>query len=64
MADLKGINSKHSEQGSSIIPDVSLDNLVQSEESSDTLGLKNPAFWYSGGFIVIFVLMAIFAEAR
>lgn len=31
-------------------------------ESKDTLGLKNPALWYSGGFIILFVLMAIFNQ--
>lgn len=31
-------------------------------ESKDSLGLKNPALWYSGGFIIIFVLMAIFNQ--
>ncbi|WP_201544145.1 BCCT family transporter [Psychrobacter sp. H7-1] len=31
-------------------------------ESKDALGLKNPALWYSGGFIIIFVLMAIFSQ--
>ncbi|CAM4185860.1 BCCT family transporter [Psychrobacter arenosus] len=30
--------------------------------ATDALGLKNPALWYSGGFIAIFVLMAIFNE--
>ena len=64
MADLNGLNHKHSEQGRSIIPDTALDSLIQSSESSsDTLGLKNPVFWYSGGFIAIFVLMAFFNEA-
>ncbi|AMN50852.1 BCCT transporter [Psychrobacter sp. P2G3] len=38
--------------------------LAHVEGPSDTLGLKNPAFWYSGGFLVAFVLMAIFAEER
>ncbi|MCS4533241.1 BCCT family transporter [Neisseria montereyensis] len=30
--------------------------------SSGGLGLKNPAFWYSGGFIILFVLMAVFQQ--
>ena len=53
MADLKGL--KQDELGRSTTP---------VEENTDTLGLKNPAFWYSGGFIIAFVLMAIFAEEQ
>ena len=53
MADLKGL--KQDELGRSATP---------VEENTDTLGLKNPAFWYSGGFIIAFVLMAIFAEEQ
>ena len=64
MADLKGFNSKDNEQGRSNAADKIADTLAHSEASSDTLGLKNPAFWYSGGFIIVFVLMAIFAEER
>ena len=64
MADLKGFNSKDSGQGRSIADDKIAATLTQPEASSDTLGLKNPAFWYSGGFIIAFVLMAIFAEER
>ncbi len=55
MADLKGI--KQNELGRS-------NNTAAVEANTDTLGLKNPAFWYSGGFITIFVLMAIFAEEQ
>ena len=64
MADLKGFNSKRHEQGRSHKTDKIADNLMHVETPSDTLGLKNPAFWYSGGFIIVFVLMAIFAEER
>ena len=64
MADLKGFNSKQHEQGRSHETDKIADNLMHVETPSDTLGLKNPAFWYSGGFIIVFVLMAIFAEER
>ena len=64
MADLKGFNSKRHEQGRSHETDKIADNLMHVETPSDTLGLKNPAFWYSGGFIIAFVLMAIFAEER
>ena len=64
MADLKGFNSKQHEQGRSHKTDKIADNLMHVETPSDTLGLKNPAFWYSGGFIIAFVLMAIFAEAQ
>lgn len=64
MADLKGFNSKQHEQGRSHKTDKIADNLMHVETPSDTLGLKNPAFWYSGGFIIVFVLMAIFAEER
>ena len=64
MADLKGFNSKRHEQGRSHKTDKIADNLMHVETPSDTLGLKNPAFWYSGGFIIAFVLMAIFAEER
>jgi len=64
MADLKGFNSKRHEQGRSHETDKIADNLMHVETPSDTLGLKNPAFWYSGGFIIVFVLMAIFAEER
>ncbi|WP_068326474.1 BCCT family transporter [Psychrobacter sp. P2G3] len=65
MADLKGFNND--EQGRSIIgSDINktVGTLAHVEGPSDTLGLKNPAFWYSGGFLVAFVLMAIFAEER
>ena len=61
MADLKGFNN--SEQGRSSI-NKTVGTLSHVEGPSDTLGLKNPAFWYSGGFLVAFVLMAIFAEER
>ncbi|WP_372843092.1 BCCT family transporter [Psychrobacter sp.] len=62
MADLKGFNSKRHEQGRSHQTDKIADALAHADNPSDTLGLKNPAFWYSGGFIIVFVLMAIFAE--
>ncbi|WP_350655909.1 BCCT family transporter [Psychrobacter sp. S1-30-MNA-CIBAN-0213] len=61
MADLKGFNND--EQGRSNA-NKTVGNLTHVEGPSDTLGLKNPAFWYSGGFLVAFVLMAIFAEER
>ena len=64
MADLKGFNSKRHEQGRSHKTDKIADALAHAENPLDTLGLKNPAFWYSGGFIIAFVLMAIFAEER
>ncbi|KRG36764.1 BCCT family transporter [Psychrobacter sp. P11G3] len=62
MADLKGFNQ--SEQGRSTPVNQGVSESEAATISTDTLGLKNPAFWYSGGFIVAFVLMAIFAEAR
>ncbi|MGE6442409.1 BCCT family transporter [Psychrobacter sp. NPDC078409] len=62
MADLKGFNQ--SEQGRSTPVNQGTSESEAAAISTDTLGLKNPAFWYSGGFIVAFVLMAIFAEAR
>ena len=62
MADLKGFNSKRHEQGRSHKTAKIADALAHADNPSDTLGLKNPAFWYSGGFIIAFVLMAIFAE--
>ena len=64
MADLKGFNSKRHEQGRSHETDKIADALAHADNPLDTLGLKNPAFWYSGGFIIVFVLMAIFAEER
>ncbi|MBA2057159.1 BCCT family transporter [Psychrobacter cryohalolentis] len=64
MADLKGFNSKRHEQGRSQETDKIADALAHADNPLDTLGLKNPAFWYSGGFIIVFVLMAIFAEER
>ncbi|MGE6474043.1 BCCT family transporter [Psychrobacter sp. NPDC078631] len=62
MADLKGFNQ--GEQGRSTPVNQGVSESEAATISTDTLGLKNPAFWYSGGFIVAFVLMAIFAEAR
>ncbi|MFP3456939.1 BCCT family transporter [Psychrobacter sp. SIMBA_152] len=62
MADLKGFNQ--GEQGRSTPVNQGVSESEAAAISTDTLGLKNPAFWYSGGFIVAFVLMAIFAEAR
>ncbi|WP_114699943.1 BCCT family transporter [Psychrobacter proteolyticus] len=62
MADLKGFNQN--EQGRSTPVNQGTSESEAAAISTDTLGLKNPAFWYSGGFIVAFVLMAIFAEAR
>lgn len=62
MADLKGFNQ--GEQGRSTPVNQGTSESEAPAISTDTLGLKNPAFWYSGGFIVAFVLMAIFAEAR
>ena len=35
-------------------------NNTQSESTSDKLGLTNPALWYSGGFIALFVALALF----
>ena len=32
----------------------------QSESTIDKLSLNNPALWYSGGFILLFVLLALF----
>lgn len=64
MADLKGLNNKDSGQGRSANANKAADNLSHVEGPSDTLGLRNPAFWYSGGFIIAFVLMAIFAEVQ
>ena len=64
MADLKGFSSKRHEQGRSHKTDKIADALAHADNPLDTLGLKNPAFWYSGGFIIAFVLMAIFAEER
>ena len=62
MADLKGFNQ--GEQGRSAPINQGTSESEAAAITTDTLGLKNPAFWYSGGFIVTFVLMAIFAEAR
>lgn len=68
MADLKGFNSD--EQGRSAAVNIAADSAphvttpIHTDADTDTLGLKNPAFWYSGGFITLFVLMAIFAEAQ
>ena len=68
MADLKGFNND--EQRRSTAASMAADNAnhvsaaVKTDTNIDTLGLKNPAFWYSGGFIVVFVLMAIFAEEQ
>lgn len=61
MAYLKGLN-RNNEHGRSHNTVKVHEDLNQ--DSSDTLGLYNPAFWYSGGFIIVFVLMAIFAEER
>ena len=62
MADLKGFNQD--EQGRSAPINQGAGDIKTTTTATDTLGLKNPAFWYSGGFIIAFVLMAIFAEAR
>ncbi|WP_201590546.1 BCCT family transporter [Psychrobacter fozii] len=64
MADLKGFNQD--EQGRSSAANIEVEKVTSTliSTDADTLGLKNPAFWYSGGFITIFVLMAIFAEAQ
>ncbi|WP_201502857.1 MULTISPECIES: BCCT family transporter [Psychrobacter] len=64
MADLKGLNQ--GEQGCSNAANSTADKVstVPAAADIDALGLKNPAFRYSGGFITIFVLMAIFAEAQ
>lgn len=64
MADLKGLNQD--EQGRSTAANTTAHKVTGAPAAvdTDTLGLKNPAFWYSGGFIIIFVLMAIFAEAQ
>lgn len=62
MADLKGFNQDEQGRSPSIHQEAA--DIKTVTMPTDTLGLKNPAFWYSGGFIVAFVLMAIFAEAR
>ncbi|MBW3698231.1 BCCT family transporter [Vibrio sp. T187] len=33
---------------------------IGSDSNSDKLGLSNPAFWYSGGFIALFVALALY----
>ncbi|ANW25532.1 MULTISPECIES: BCCT family transporter [Vibrio] len=35
-------------------------NTSANENSPDKLGLSNPAFWYSGGFIALFVALALY----
>lgn len=62
MSGLKGFNNKGGGQNSSANANAAEDEQRSVEVMTDTLGLKNPAFWYSGGFITIFVVMAIFAE--
>lgn len=66
MTDLKELDSKNSEQGRSNdangLADQTAGHLTHVEGPSDTLGLKNPALWYSGGFITAFVLLAFFNE--
>ena len=66
MADLKGFNQDEQGRSSAANTDTEAEKVTSTSISTDadTLGLKNPAFWYSGGFITIFVLMAIFAEAQ
>ena len=63
MADLNGLN-RDNEQGRSHTVGKVGDDLNNKQDVTDTFGLKNPTFWYSGGFIIAFVLMAIFAEAQ
>lgn len=62
MANLKGISQKFGEQGS--LNDVNNLNETLTEKASptDTLGFKQPTFWYSGGFTTLFVVMALFNE--
>lgn len=62
MSGLKGFNNKGGGQNSSANANTAEEEQRSVEVMTDTLGLKNPAFWYSGGFITIFVVMAIFAE--
>ena len=66
MADLKGFNQDEQGRSSAANTDTEAEKVTSTliSTDADTLGLKNPAFWYSGGFIVAFVLMAIFAEAQ
>ncbi|MBH0085922.1 BCCT family transporter [Psychrobacter sp. SCQQ22] len=66
MADLKGFNQDEQGRSSAANTDKEAEKVTSTliSTDADTLGLKNPAFWYSGGFITIFVLMAIFAEAQ
>ncbi|MDF4856575.1 BCCT family transporter, partial [Vibrio parahaemolyticus] len=35
-------------------------NTSTTENTTDKLGLSNPAFWYSGGFIALFVAIALY----
>lgn len=35
-------------------------NTSTTENTTDKLGLNNPAFWYSGGFIALFVAIALY----
>ncbi|EHU4837280.1 BCCT family transporter [Vibrio parahaemolyticus] len=35
-------------------------NTSTAEKTTDKLGLNNPAFWYSGGFIALFVAIALY----
>ncbi|NMU33451.1 BCCT family transporter, partial [Vibrio parahaemolyticus] len=35
-------------------------NTSTTENTTNKLGLNNPAFWYSGGFIALFVAIALY----
>ena len=49
---------------SSVLSDTSLQsnskNIIEKSSTAEKLALSNPTFWYSGGFICVFVLLALY----
>ena len=60
MSDLTNSMKANPMNVSSGKPQAKHNTTPATENSPDKLGLSNPAFWYSGGFIALFVALALY----
>ncbi len=60
MSDLTNSMKASTMSVSSKKPQAKHNDISATENSPDKLGLSNPALWYSGGFIALFVVIALY----
>ena len=60
MSDLTNSMKASTMSVSSKKPQAKHNDISATENSPDKLGLSNPALWYSGGFIALFVAIALY----